>query len=337
VDVTGAVTAVSWIPSEAVEGLPRVPFDLGVLHYDDPPPERLVAWQDVEALWRQDRLRCGHRLSGRAFVESGVIVDARYDHSSRGVLGGTTVRMARASTRFLGVELPCLRHPPQITPDAAVLSQTFGGRTAVPAPRRVRSRRHVRLVAPTVWTTLVLRLGADGAVDCRLHGASPFPRHWLYDDTGSLVAKTGLADFDSWYRDDRSETPWGDEESPALVTAAETALERTLAVEVMRSGTSPDIVVVPAGQTVVRQGERDDTLYLLLDGVVAVEVDGQQLVELGPGALLGERAVLEGGHRTATVRAVTRVRLAAVPPERLDRAALADLSGRHRREDQQHG
>jgi CRP-like cAMP-binding protein len=42
-------------------------------------------------------------------------------------------------------------------------------------------------------------------------------------------------------------------------------------------------------------------------------------------------ALLEGGRRTATLRAVTRCRVAAVPGDRVDRAALAELArGRSR-------
>ena len=33
-----SVTAISWIPSEAIEGLSKVPFELGITHYDQPPP-----------------------------------------------------------------------------------------------------------------------------------------------------------------------------------------------------------------------------------------------------------------------------------------------------------
>ncbi|MGH8982999.1 MAG: cyclic nucleotide-binding domain-containing protein, partial [Acidimicrobiia bacterium] len=68
--------------------------------------------------------------------------------------------------------------------------------------------------------------------------------------------------------------------------------------------------------------------------VVSVEVDGEPLVELGPGAVLGERAVLEGGRRTSTVRTLTKARIASVPGDRLDRDALAELSAGHRREEQ---
>ena len=34
-----SVTSLSWIPSEAITGVMRVPIDAGVGHYDDPPPD----------------------------------------------------------------------------------------------------------------------------------------------------------------------------------------------------------------------------------------------------------------------------------------------------------
>jgi len=39
--IEGSITAVSWIPSEAVTGLAKLPFGSGVAHYDDPPPDRI--------------------------------------------------------------------------------------------------------------------------------------------------------------------------------------------------------------------------------------------------------------------------------------------------------
>jgi CRP-like cAMP-binding protein len=81
------------------------------------------------------------------------------------------------------------------------------------------------------------------------------------------------------------------------------------------------------------QGEPGDELFLILDGVVRVEVDGQRLAEYGPGSLHGERAALEGGKRTSTVRAVTSCKLAIASAEHIDRDALIELSGRHRGEE----
>jgi CRP-like cAMP-binding protein len=62
-----------------------------------------------------------------------------------------------------------------------------------------------------------------------------------------------------------------------------------------------------------------------------VEEDGVRLAEYGPGAMLGERAHLEGGRRTSTLVAVTPCRVAAVDAAKLDRDALQELSKDHRR------
>ena len=83
--------------------------------------------------------------------------------------------------------------------------------------------------APLVWTTLSLTLHADGRAEFAMTGASRFPRHWVYDHDGALSQKSGLADFRDWYRKSFGRhTPWGDQDSEALVTAVETALERSL-------------------------------------------------------------------------------------------------------------
>ena len=72
----------------------------------------------------------------------------------------------------------------------------------------------------------------------------------------------------------------------------------------------------------------------MLDGVLEVQVDGRPVAEVGPGAVVGERALLEEGRRTATVRAVTDCRIAVVAARQIDRDALARLAAEHRREDE---
>jgi hypothetical protein len=64
--------------------------------------------------------------------------------------------------------------------------QTAGGRTGVPAPRRISRPPFVQLSAPLVWTTLALTIRSDGSSAFEVVGASPFPRHWLYDEHGVL-------------------------------------------------------------------------------------------------------------------------------------------------------
>ena len=81
------------------------------------------------------------------------------------------------------------------------------------------------------------------------------------------------------------------------------------------------------------QGAPGDELYLVLDGVLAVEVDGTVIAEVGPGAVLGERAILEGGTRTSTLRTVTPCRIAIATSEQIEHDALRELSEGHRREE----
>lgn len=195
----------------------------------------------------------------------------------------------------------------------------------------------MQVAAPLAWTTLALTLHVDGSSSFELVGASPFPRHWVYGADRRLSLKSGLIEFKTWYRHAFGRhTPWGDEDSPALVTEVETALERELSKTVMRAGAKPSLRAVKPGRLLVEQGQAGDDLYLLLDGVLAVEVDGQVLAEVGPGALVGERAILEGGRRTATLRAVTRCRVAIAGADIIDHDALAELSRGHRREEQPH-
>jgi hypothetical protein len=324
-----SITSLSWIPSEAVEGSTRLAFETGLAHYDDPPPEVI---EDIEALCAADRFRFANIL--RAWIEvddSGSIVD--YGHEGGGLMGSTSVKVGPLMRTFEAIGLPDIAPAPERGEGWVRFVQTAGGRTGVPAPRRVRRRPFVQWQAPLVWTTLSLTLHADGKVKGALTGASRFPRHWVYDGAGRLSHKSGLADFKDWYRYSFGRhTPWGDTDSEALVTAVETALERRLSTQIMRGAAKPSIRRVKAGTALVKQGEPGSEVFLLLDGVLRVEQDGTRLAEYGPGALLGERAHLEDGGRTSTLVAVTQCKVAAVDASTLDRSALQELSQDHRRE-----
>ena len=166
-----------------------------------------------------------------------------------------------------------------------------------------------------------------------LEGASRFPRHWIYDEDGRRSHNSGLADFRDWYRKSFGRhTPWGERDSKALVTAVETALEKQLSEQIMQGKAKPTIRRMKAGTTLVRQGELGSEVFLVLEGVLRVEHDGERLAEYGPGALLGERAHLEGGRRTSTLVAVTPCRVASIEAQKLERTALSELSKDHRRE-----
>ena len=271
----------------------------------------------------------------RAWIDvddSGQITGSGY--SGCGLMGSTMVKLGVLRHRFLAIKLPDLQSDPQSGDRWVRFVQTTGGRAGLPAPRRVRRRPYVQWQAPLVWTTLSLTLHADGKAEFALTGASRFPRHWVYDGSGQLSHKSGLTDFRDWYRKSFGRhSPWGDEDSPALVTAVETALERSLSVQLMQGAAKPIVRRVKAGEVLVRQGEPGTSIYLVLDGALRVDRDGQRLAEYGPGAILGERAHLEGGARTATLVAVTPCQVASVEASQFDRSALMELSRGHRRED----
>lgn len=327
--LTASFTSLSWIPSEAIDGMMRLPFDIGVSHYDAPPPDRL---DDLDALREADRFRFANDL--RVFVEVTDGVITGYGHEGKGHLGSTTLRIGGRGLTVAAVQYPDLQGIEDATPDHVRFVQTVGGRTGYPMPRRVAKAPFVRLVAPTVWTTLAVTVHADGRVEREVVGASPFPRHWIYDSDGVLAEKVAVADFTSWTKQSHeADSPWAGVESAAIVTAVETALERQLSAQLMRGGEPPEIRSFPEGTVLLEQGTPGDSLALLLDGVVGIEVDGAELLELGPGALMGERALLEGGRRTSTVRAKTPVRVAIARGDHLDREALAALAQGHRAED----
>jgi hypothetical protein len=329
--VEGAVTAISWIPSEAIDGLPKLPFELGVGHYDEPPPDRLEQG-DLGRLRDDDRFREANLLEAWIEVEDGVIVGASY--RGGGLVGSTTFRLGPKAIVVPGVPFEVLRTEPEISGDRVRFVQTVGGRAGFPAPRLVKGGPMFRIQSATAWTTLALTLYADGRVEHEVVGASPFPRHWIYDNDGVLAQKSGTVDFKTWYRESHGDnTPWGEADSPTVVAAAETALERDLSRNVLAGYDKLKRRKLAEGETLVEQGTEGTDLYLLLDGVLGVEVDGQSVAEMGPGTMLGERAGLEGGTRTATLRALTSCRVAVIPAELIGERELATLAADRHRED----
>jgi hypothetical protein len=97
--IESSVTAISWIPSEAIQGLPKIPFQMGVGHYDEPPPDRLEEG-DLGRLRDADRLREANHL--KAWIE---VNDGRIDahgYAGEGLVGSTTFRLGRKEMTVLG-------------------------------------------------------------------------------------------------------------------------------------------------------------------------------------------------------------------------------------------
>jgi hypothetical protein len=327
--IEAAATTISWIPSEAITGpFFKIPFEMDVNHYDDPPPVELP---DVDAYLAADQARFSNRLRGWIEVRDGEIVD--FGHAGGGAIGSTTFRLGRRRLTFAAYALPDIQRVERVGTDAVRFEQTAGGRTGAPMPRRVSHAPYAQFVASLAWTTLAVTLHADGRQETELVGASPFPRHWLYGPDGTLAKKTATIDFHEWNTGSFGRhTPWGDVDSPAVVKDVETALERELSLQIMRAGSRPRTRRLDVGERLTAQGEPSDEIYLLLDGVLRVDVDGDPVAELGPGVVVGERAGLEGGARTATLVAVTKCLVAVADPGGIDPDALRRLSSDHRRE-----
>ena len=330
--IESSVTSISWIPSAAIAGVTRIPFELGVTHYDDPLPDE---WKDLDAVVGPEGARFANDLRAWIEVEDGRIVS--YGQGGGGYLSSTLVSLGGMRVLVEAVGYPDLRPEPVAGDDFIRFTQTAGGRPGVPAPRLVKDAPFVKTQGPTVWTTLALTIYADGSTGHELVGASSFPRHWIYDANGALEGKSALIDFKTWYRTAAPpRSPWRGHEQAVLAAEAETPLERRLSLAIMRGGgPQPKTTKVKAGATILAEGEAADEIVLVLDGMVEVEAGGTELAKLGPGVVLGERASLEQGRRTATVRALTDCRIvsyqaAALPPE-----DLRELAAGHHREDQQ--
>src|SRR5262249_48183341 len=83
-------------------------------------------------------------------------------------------------------------------------------------------------------------------------------------------------------------------------------LDRTSLEHVARLA---DEIDLPADRTLLQEGELPYEFFLIVEGQVRIEREGQQLNVLGPGDFFGEIALLDGGRRTATVTTQTPVRV----------------------------
>jgi hypothetical protein len=330
--IESSVTSVSWIPSAAITGVTRIPFGLGVTHYDDPPPDE---WKDLDSVLGPEGARFANDLRAWVDVADGKITG--YGQGGGGRVSGTLVRLRGMRVQVEAVGYPELRPEPVVGEDFVRFTQTAGGRPGVPAPRMVKEAPFVKTEGPTVWTTLALTIYADGSTGHELVGASSFPRHWIYDAHSKLAGKSALIDFKTWYRTaSLPRSPWRGHENEILAAEAETALERRLSVTIMRAGgRPPHITNARAGDTIFAEGEAADDIVLVLDGMVEVEAAGSVLAKLGPGSVLGERASLEQGRRTATVRALTNCRVVSYLAADLSPEDLRELAAGHQQEDQQ--
>jgi Cyclic nucleotide-binding domain len=322
--VESSVTAITWLPFAALDALPNMPLGFAVAHYDEPPGDRL---HDLDELREADSFREANELRAWIEVEGGEIVG--HGRDGRGVVSGVGLELGPDQVAFPAVEFPVIRPEPEVADGSARFTQTVGGRIGIPAPRPVEGQPYFHFGSALAWTTLELVLRADGGAAGRLVSSSPFPRHSVYDENGRLAGEQGLSDFQGWYRESFGEaTPWGD--APATAAAVETQLEEELTRVALTTNAKLPRRRLETGETLVQQGEPGADMFMLLDGHLDVEIDGETVARVGAGALLGELAVLGDGRRKATLRAVQACRVAVLPADAISGSDLAALALRRR-------
>jgi CRP-like cAMP-binding protein len=177
----------------------------------------------------------------------------------------------------------------------------------------------------------------------RLGPGASFGEIALLHDIARTATVTAVGDVSLWRleRDEVLSALTGRWRPPTRAAAARpaTALSPLDAVRRIRAlGGAPlralewlaqgsEQLELPAGEVVVREGERGDRAYVVLDGSAQVMVlrNGAYPV-LGPGDVIGDIAVLHGVARTATVRARTRLVLLAIDGDELRAAVAGDVA-----------
>ena len=82
--------------------------------------------------------------------------------------------------------------------------------------------------------------------------------------------------------------------------------------EIQRLGELTDVLDLPAGRVLIRQGEVGREMFIIVDGRAAIDVDGEVIAERGPGEVVGEMALLTEQPRRATVTLLTDARVLVV-------------------------
>ena len=150
--------SISWIPSEAVAGAMKLPFETGLAHYDPPPPETVTDLEElrvsrpVPLRQQAGRLDRGRRRPHRA----------PWPRRRRGSIGSTTIRLggksvvfqaiaaARVATRPRGERRPrCASSRPRAAGPACLPRDGCDGRRSSNSARRWHGRRLRSPCAPT--------------------------------------------------------------------------------------------------------------------------------------------------------------------------------------------
>ena len=92
--------------------------------------------------------------------------------------------------------------------------------------------------------------------------------------------------------------------------------------EVARIRSAGTALTLPRGWSPISEQTPADKAYILEQGEVSVRRRGQEVATLGPGQIIGEAAILNRSLRTASVVAVTPLRVLHLTGEALERLVV---------------
>lgn len=93
------------------------------------------------------------------------------------------------------------------------------------------------------------------------------------------------------------------------------ALEPTDAQRVLAAGNA---LTLPQGWSPIAAGTPADKAYLITEGEVSVRKGGVEIATLGPGKVVGEAAIVNRTLRSATIVALTPLKVVHFTSERLE-------------------
>jgi serine/threonine protein phosphatase PrpC/CRP-like cAMP-binding protein len=82
--------------------------------------------------------------------------------------------------------------------------------------------------------------------------------------------------------------------------------------ELLRIMQVAEVLEFQAGEEVMREGDRGDELFIVVDGSLQIVRGEQVLSEVGPGEHFGEMALIRSSPRSATVRAIEKSELISI-------------------------
>ena len=196
-----SVLTVSWIPSEAISGMTKLPFEMGVTQYDEPPPDTMhdFGMACSPPTGSASPTSCARGSRSRTTASSTAATP------DSGHINVSTIRVGRREPpRFAAVPLPDIQHDPRDgSPTRSPSPRWPEARAGLPSPRSgphaavrpVRGADRVddapphdqRRRAPSSSVELSGRARSRGTGSRRRDGAGR--------------AKTGSIDFKSWWRE----------------------------------------------------------------------------------------------------------------------------------------